>query len=407
MNAVEDYSKSDNEIRTSGCYHMQFSVSYDYPVYFTKDLFHPENDLLTSVIQRKNENRRHRLKVFIDDGVVSATPGIIDRIETHIGSHPEVMKMEGPVERIPGGEQAKQSWNLARQTMMSMAEARLCRQSFVLAVGGGSMLDMVGLAAALVHRGLRIIRIPTTVLAQNDAGIGVKNGINERGIKNFAGTFAPPYAVLNDFLFLRTVPDKYWIGGIAEAFKVAIIKDRDFFEYLDRHAERLKRKEESSVEEAVKRCAVLHLRHIASGGDPFEFGSARPLDFGHWSAHRLESLSQYELGHGQAVSIGIALDSYYACQKGLLSEEERDSIISSLKRTGLPIWSDLLELRNKGGRLEILQGLDDFQEHLGGRLTVTLPNRIGRKVETHEMDPSIIEAGIAFLKQRLIAISHG
>jgi len=389
-----------SEVFPAGCYKQSFTVSYDYPVYFTKNLFHPHNDLLAYVIDRLNEHRLHRVKVFLDSGVSEATPDLEQRIEQYTEMWSGCLKMEGPVEIVPGGEKIKSGWDSVKPIMTTIAEGHLCRQSFVIAIGGGSVLDTVVLAASLVHRGLRLIRIPTTVLAQDDAGVGVKNGVNEHGMKNFAGTFAPPFAVLIDYQFLQTLPPKYWFGGIAEAFKVAIIKDRKFFDYLCCHAANLREKDDAAIEATVKRCAIRHLEHIGTNGDPFEFGTARPLDFGHWSAHRLESLSGYEIGHGQAVSIGIAIDSFYASQIGLLTHKERDTIIDALERTGLPIWSELLELRRPDGRLEILQGLDDFREHLGGQLNVTLPNGIGRKVEVHEMNPAIIRQALSYLKQR-------
>ena len=392
--------KRTPEVLPADCYKQSFTVSYDYPVYFTKDLFDPQNDLLAYVIDRLNEHRRHRLKVFLDSGVAEVTPDLAPRVGQYAEMWSGCLKMEGPVEIVPGGEKIKSGWDSAKPIMTSVAESHLCRQSFVLAIGGGSVLDAVGLAASLVHRGLRLIRIPTTVLAQADAGVGVKNGVNEHGMKNFAGTFAPPFAVLIDYQFLSTLAPKHWLGGIAEAFKVAIIKDREFFDYLCQHATRLRERDDAAIETTVRRCAILHLAHIGANGDPFEFGTARPLDFGHWSAHRLEALSGYELGHGQAVSIGIAIDSFYASQIGLISGKECDAILNGLEETGLPVWSELLELRRPEGRLEILQGLDDFQEHLGGQLNVTMPAGIGRKIDVHEMDPAIVEQAIFYLKSR-------
>lgn len=400
MRAESYQSLSDEEPFPRDCYMQNFSVPFHYPVYFTKDLFHPENDLFVSVVDRLDERRRHRLKVFIDSGVAKAIPDIRETIGNYVTNWPQQLKLEGAIETVPGGERAKSDWGPAKKVMESIAESRLCRQSFVIAVGGGSFLDIVGLAASLVHRGVRVIRVPTTVLAQNDAGVGVKNGIDQRGMKNFAGTFAPPFAVLIDFGFLRTLEPRYWYGGIAEAFKVAIIKDRDFFDFLLQSARKLRERDESAIEVTVKRCAVLHLEHIRTGGDPFEFGSARPLDFGHWAAHKLERLSGYGLGHGEAVSIGIALDSFYACRIGLLSDRERDAIIGALASTGLPVWSDILERKTTGGRLEILEGLREFQEHLGGQLNVTLPRGIGSALEIHEMDPAIVEQAVAYLKTR-------
>jgi 3-dehydroquinate synthase len=384
------------------CHMQNFTVSFDYPVYFSRDIFHPENPLLASVVDRRKELRRHRLKVFIDSGIVESGKDFPQRVRAHMESRPESLKMEGAMEIVPGGARAKSDRNLVRHIMSTLADSHLCRQSYVLAIGGGSVLDMVGLAASLVHRGVRLIRAPSTVLAQNDAGVGVKNGIDDYGMKNFAGTFSPPFAVLNDFRLLGTLPIKHWIGGIAEAFKVAIIRDPDFFDFLCQNAEKFAQRDAAAIETTIKRCAMLHLEHIRNSGDPFEFGSARPLDFGHWSAHRLEILSEHRIGHGQAVAIGIALDTCYAHRMGMLTAQEQDSVIDALETTGLPFFSDILERRNANGSLEILKGLDDFREHLGGSLNVTLPTAMGRKIEVHEMDKSVIIEAIAYLKQRAV-----
>jgi 3-dehydroquinate synthase len=384
------------------CYNQVFSVPFEYPVYFTRNLFAPENELFAAVVDRLGEGRRHRLKVFVDSGLVQAMPGLLDKILSYVADRSDQMMLAGTIEIVPGGEKAKSDTSLATHLVEAVAESRLCRQSYVLVVGGGSVLDLVGLASSLVHRGVRLIRVPSTVLAQNDAGVGVKNGIDVRGIKNFAGTFAPPFAVLNDYDLLRTLPKKYWLGGIAEAFKVGIIKDDKFFDFLRSHAKKLRGRDEKAIEWVVKRCALLHLDHIRTGGDPFELGSARPLDFGHWSAHKLEVLSDYQIGHGQAVSIGIALDTYYACLKGFLSLSDRDLIIDALEETGLPLWHDLLAMKTHKGTFAILQGIHEFQKHLGGRLRVTLPKGIGDKVEVHDMDPVVIEEAIDRLHARAI-----
>ncbi len=382
------------------CHIQNFQVSFDYPVYFTRDVFHPENDLLAAVFDLKNELRRHRIKVFVDSGIVAAREDFPGQVRAYMESRPDRLKMEGAVEIVPGGANAKNDWQPVHNVMGALAEIHFCRQSYVLAIGGGSVLDMVGLAASLVHRGVRLIRAPSTVLAQNDAGVGVKNGIDDYGMKNFAGTFSPPFAVLNDFGLLQTLPLEHWIGGIAEAFKVAIIKDRDFFEFLCANAEKLKNRDDRAMMTTIKRCAVLHLEHIRNNGDPFEFGSARPLDFGHWSAHRLEVLSRHRVGHGQAVGVGIALDSCYAHLKGMLRSAERDMILDALEKAGLPLWNHVMEMKTPEGRLEILKGLDDFQEHLGGRLNVTLPSPIGQRVEVHEMDKDAVHQALVYLKKR-------
>src|SRR5690606_26760740 len=167
------------------------------------------------------------------------------------------------------------------------------RHSSIMAIGGGAVLDAVGYAAAVAHRGIRHLRVPTTVLSQNDSGMGVKNGINYRGKKNFLGTFSPPVAVFNDNLFLLTLGDREWVSGISEAGMVALIKDAAFFDWIEAHAERLRSSDSEAMDYLMFGGAELHLQHIA-GADPFEFGSSRPLDFGHWSAHKLEQLSRFE-----------------------------------------------------------------------------------------------------------------
>jgi 3-dehydroquinate synthase len=379
-------------------YHQRITVSYDYPVHFTRDVLDPANGLLAGSIDRLHEGRRHRVQVFIDSGVVTAWPEIGQSVRAYADAYPEIMELVTDPVTVPGGERAKNTRAAAERVMESIADHHLCRQSFVIAIGGGSALDIIGLSAALVHRGLRLIRIPTTVLAQNDSGVGVKNGIDAYGVKNYAGTFAPPFAVLIDPAFLRTLEDRYWIGGIGEAFKVALIKDAGFFAYLCEQADALRARDEATIEEVVKRSALLHLDHIREGGDPFESGTARPLDFGHWSAHRLEVMSGYEIGHGWAVAIGVALDSFYARETGLISPEAFDTIIDAMTRTGLPVWSSLLERREPDGTLSVLQGLADFREHLGGDLHVTLPGTIGSRVDNHEMDTDNLIRGIQALK---------
>ena len=379
----------------------QIQVPFDYPVHFSANLFDPENPLLADTIDRLRENRRHRVLPLIDAGLVAAQPTLPARISAYLSAFPERLEAVAPPIPIDGGEPAKSDTAEFERVLNIIGDDqfRLCRQSVVLAVGGGSFLDLTGLAAALIHRGLRLIRIPSTVLAQNDSAIGVKNGIDRNGQKNFIGTFAPPFAVLCDFDLLETLPEKYWRGGIAEAFKVAIIRDADFFDFLCRSAPELKKRNRPLMEEMIRRCATLHLDHIRLSGDPFETGVARPLDFGHWAAHRLEILSGQTFGHGLAVAVGVALDTCCATELGLLSADERHRVLHGLTDAGLPIHTPLLDQRNEQQQRSILQGLSDFREHLGGRLTLTMPHGVGRSIDIHELSASLIETAIHHLEQ--------
>jgi 3-dehydroquinate synthase len=301
---------------------------------------------------------------------------------------------------VPGGEACKNDPELPTRLHALFARLGLDRQSFCLTIGGGAVLDMAGYAAATTHRGLRIVRMPTTVLSQNDGGVGVKNGVNSFGVKNFLGTFAPPFAVVNDFAFLETLQRRDRVAGLAEAVKVALLRDPDFFEWLSANERELATLEPAATEVMVKRCAKLHLAHIQTSGDPFEFGSARPLDLGHWSAHRLESLTRHELRHGEAVAIGLALDCLYAKGQNLLAADTAERILRLLENLGFSLYHPALEQTTKAGELEVLKGLQDFREHLGGELTVTLLRGIGDPLDAHEMDSVGVAEAIAELAAR-------
>lgn len=375
----------------------KITVSYQYPVCFTRNVFDPKNPLLAKLLKPLPDGTARAI-VVIDGGLVAVSPNMVRQVIRYFRAHRVKLHLVHAPLIVPGGEHAKNGWNGVREVMTLAGEAHLDRHSYVIAVGGGSVLDMAGFAASLVHRGLRLIRIPSTVLAQNDAGVGVKNGMNDGGAKNFAGTFSPPFAVINDFTFLKTLPQREWIGGVAEAFKVAIIRDSAFFAYLCRHAAALKARDQAVMERVVRKTAELHLRHIATSGDPFEFGSARPLDFGHWAAHRLELLSNFTLGHGLAVSIGMAIDTTYAMLQRLITPEEREAVIQGLKACDLPVWSPLLERLDGSGELDVFEGLEQFREHLGGKLCVTLPAPLGKGCEVHRMNRTILKRAIAMLR---------
>lgn len=367
-------------------------VRYSYPVTFTRDVFAPDNPALCEVLRRAGE-KRHKILTVVDAGLLEAHPGIFDRLRGYAGHHRDLMDLVAPPLVQRGGEICK-SEPFEVEALHGLVERhRVCRQSFVLAIGGGSVLDATGYAAATAHRGVRLIRLPTTVLAQNDAGIGVKNAVNYHHRKNFLGTFAPPFAVVNDLDFFDTLSPRDLRSGIAEAVKVALIRDADFFDYLCSHRKQLAQFEPECMEQMVVRCAELHLNHIRTSGDPFEFGSARPLDFGHWSAHKLEEISGHELRHGEAVAIGIAIDALYSQQIGMIGEQELFRIMSTLERVGFGLHHPTLR------HLDVETALADFREHLGGELAITLLDTIGRGVEVTSIDPGIMNKCVDSLAQ--------
>ena len=375
-------------------YLQRFDVTFEYPVAFTRGLFAPENPVLLDAIRRREPAVRHRVLGVVDAGVLRAFPDLPARVAAYAARHAEALELLGAPEVVPGGEQAKNDPDALARLWARFRDLGLDRHSFVLVIGGGAVQDMVGYAAATAHRGLRVIRVPTTVLSQNDSGVGVKNAVNALGAKNFLGTFAPPFAVLCDLDFLSALPPRDLRAGMAEAVKVALIRDRGFFDWLAGAAQPLARFDPAALETLVRRCALLHLEHIATSGDPFEHGSARPLDFGHWAAHKLEMVTDHALRHGEAVAIGMALDSRYAVEIGLLGADALAAILSLLEALGLPLWHDAL------GGAGILDGLDEFREHLGGELCITLLEDLGRGIEVRTVDREAMRRAIAWLRGR-------
>jgi 3-dehydroquinate synthase len=372
-----------------------FNIRFEYKVFFTTHLFNRGNEIFKEFLtNEKKSDTPPKVFFVLDEGVVALHPDLVAQIRSYF-QEVSSLQLVSDMLIIRGGETAKNDQQSLHKIISAINENKIDRHSYLVAIGGGSILDLAGYAAAISHRGIRHIRIPTTVLSQNDSGVGVKNGVNYFNKKNFLGTFAPPVAVFNDFHFLTTLEDVDWRSGISEAIKVALIKDASFFQWLIDNAELLASRDMTAMQYLIKRCADLHMQHIR-GGDPFEMGSSRPLDFGHWSAHKLEQLTNFDIRHGEAVAIGIALDSVYSHLSGRLSKEALDKILNLNKVLGLNISHPLLEVNND--KSPLIQGLEEFREHLGGRLTITLLNGIGRGEEVHEMDTTLIQQASQLLK---------
>ncbi len=326
-----------------------------------------------------------------DQGVVDHHPDLIEQTQQYVATHADKIINPGKHLILPGGEQCKNDYNHVNRLVESINELGIDRHSYLAVIGGGSVLDTAGFAAAVSHRGIRLLRIPTTVLSQNDSGVGVKNGVNAFQKKNFIGSFAPPAAVINDREFLHTLEIRDWRSGIAEGIKVGLIKDISFFKFIEDSAQQLLERDMEVMDHLIYRCAELHLQHIASG-DAFEMGSSRPLDFGHWSAHKLEQIDDYQIRHGEAVALGMALDAIYSYLEGRLSQSDLERILYLMLSLGFVMFHEGLKSPL------LLEGLREFQEHLGGQLTVMLLEQIGKGVEVHSIDPDLVLKSVEVLQ---------
>jgi 3-dehydroquinate synthase len=374
-----------------------FSVPFRFPVTFTRGIWRCTNPTLLQTVRSLERHRQHRVLVVVDDQVARARPALLADIEAYCSACAGGLALVAPPLLVPGGEAAKNDLSHCFSILQRIHDVGLDRQSFVVVLGGGAVLDVASFAAAIAHRGIRTIRLPTTVLSQADSGIAVKNGLNLFGKKNFIGTFVPPFAVLNDLDFLDSLERRDTAAGIAEVIKVALLRDPALFDEVEAHAAAIAGGDSTKIAAVVQRSAELHLAHVCGSGDPFELGSARPLDFGHWAAHKLESMTRHRLRHGEAVAIGMTLDLTYAMLMGYLNEQVLRRVRAVIRAVGLPEWDDALLEPGPEGRLEVLSGLEEFREHLGGELHVTLVQAIGRSFETNQMDDAVVRQAIGMM----------
>jgi 3-dehydroquinate synthase len=369
-----------------------FNVTFRYPVHFTEGVLDASNTCLCDLVAAQADYLPAKVAVVVDHGLLAGHPELVTHVEQYCRRHEDVLRLMAPVLTLPGGERVKNEWRYVLDVLRVMRDAMLCRHSYLIVIGGGAVLDVTGFAAAMAHRGVRLVRVPTTVLAQDDSALGVKNGINAFEKKNYLGTFAPPFAVINDSRFLPTLSDRDWRAGISEAIKVALIRDAGFFDFIEAQARPLKARDLAVMQQLVRRSAELHYQHITTNGDPFELGSSRPLDYGHWAAHKLEQITDFRLRHGEAVAIGIALDTTYAWLSGELPERDWRRVVDVLLALGLPIYTPEMSqyLDKESDSRNVLRGLIEFQEHLGGRLTIMLLRAIGLAFDVHEISRDVM-----------------
>ncbi len=370
----------------------EIPVTFTHRVIFTREAFARENKALQEVLK---EGGGRRVIVFLETAVAESWKGLTDEIHSYF-THLD-FDFRG-VRIFAGGENCKADEDLVHEVWREIDKGHIDRHSYALVIGGGAFLDAVGFAVSTAHRGVRLVSFPTTTLSQDDSGVGVKSAINAFGKKNWVGSFSVPFAVINDFRFLESQDAETSIAGLIEAVKVALVKDGEFFEWIEENASALATRDQSAFEECVKRSALLHARHIATGGDAFETGSSRPLDFGHWAAHKLEALTNYQLPHGEAVAVGLALDTVYSRKKGFLGEQQSARILKVLGNLGMKTYHPALDWTDRKGTRRVLAGLDEFREHLGGELTVLLLSDIGKGIDIHEFDMPLLEESVEELR---------
>lgn len=372
----------------SSAFDVPFQVPFVHRLRVTRDVFGLDQPILAELLEPSAAGPA-RIQFWLDEQIATAQPQLKSRIRKFVSDHADRVVMPGNIQVVPGGEAVKNDIHLLEMMLKCINAADLDRRSYMVVIGGGAVLDAVGFAAAIAHRGIRLIRLPTTTLSQADSGVGVKNSVNLFQKKNWVGTFAVPWAVINDAVLLSTLPDRDFRCGFSEAVKVTLLKDAEGFEEVSRLATRIRQRDMTAAAPVILRSARLHLDHITRGGDPFEALEARPLDYGHWSAHKLEVMSNFELRHGEAVGIGVAVDTVYSALVHGFPEADAQRVLECLTNLGLPVDHPVLHDTDV-----LFRGLEEFRQHLGGRLTLTMLPRIGQKIDVHEIDRAKMKEAI-------------
>jgi 3-dehydroquinate synthase len=274
---------------------------------------------------------------------------------------------------------------LARSLVNSGAD----RKSLLVAVGGGVVGDVAGFVAATYLRGVSLVHVPTTVVAQVDSSIGGKTGVNLREGKNLVGAFYPPALVLCDTDMLRTLPEREFRGGLAEIIKHAIIADREIFANLEKNLEKLERRDTGLLAELIPRNVAIKARIVSR--DEREAGLREILNFGHTFAHALESLTQYRrYQHGEAVAWGMMCAALLGHEVGITRADDVSRIVAMVRRLGpLPPWPKLPESA-------FIDAMRADKKARYGEIRFVLAPRIGKAASYAHLPISAVERVLRF-----------
>jgi 3-dehydroquinate synthase len=278
----------------------------------------------------------------------------------------------------------------------------LRRTEAVIAIGGGVLLDIVGFAASMYRRGIPYIRIPTTLMGQIDAGIGIKTGINYADHKNRLGSYFPPVAALIDPAFLRTIDDRHIANGVAEIIKMALIKDKTLFELLEQEADKLNALTFSSHSHQIDEIFFRAIAGMLEELEPnlWEATLERAVDYGHTFSPSLELRANPELLHGEAVAIDMALSISLALHRNLITTREAERALKLMVNVGLPIHHPDFNLNL------VENALIDSVKHRDGLQRVPLTNGIGDVTFINDLTKDELRIALEYIDQFAIKITQ-
>lgn len=362
----------------------RWRVSYQRPIEYeiidAHNLFHPQNEALLSVGKVAGGRR-----FVVVDGNVARY--YAEQIHGYFAHH----RIDAKIVVFPGGEENKtvDAYLGILRELDSFPIHR--RDEPIIAIGGGVLTDVVGFIASSYRRSVPHIKVPTTLMGYVDASVGIKTGINFNGHKNRLGSFEPPLRVFLDRAFLKTLPHRHILNGVCEIIKLAIIKDVELFEQLERHgAESIAANfQDHFGGEILARSISGMLEELAP--NLFEENLARSVDFGHTFSYGLETRHEAHLLHGEAVLLDIVVSTLIARKRNLLSGQETARIFGLIDRLGIALDTGMLD----AGLM--WESLMDRVEHRNGLQRVPMPDTLGNCVFVNDITPQEIESSIQML----------
>jgi len=283
---------------------------------------------------------------------------------------------------VPEGEEQKSLGTVGR-LYSELNNIHAERTTPILALGGGVIGDLAGFVAATYLRGVPLVQMPTTLLAQVDSSIGGKVAVNYDQLKNKIGAFYQPRLVISDIATLRSLSPGELSDGLAEIIKYAVIRDEGFFDYLERNLSRLRELDAEAIEETVFRSAKIKAEVVEK--DEKDWGIRNILNYGHTVGHAIETASDFGIRHGEAVAIGMLAAARISNRLGILDRSGLDRLAEVIQRAGLPVRIPDLSTER------IIQAMRHDKKIVKGRVRFILPKSIGEVFVTDEVSPAIVE----------------
>ena len=287
---------------------------------------------------------------------------------------------------VPEGEEQK-SLETAGRLYYELTDCYAERTTPILALGGGVIGDVAGFVAATYMRGVPLIQMPTTLLAQSDSSIGGKVAVNHGQLKNKIGAFYHPRLTISDISTLKTLSPREFSDGLAEVIKYGVILDGECFSYLEENLDKIKSLDAQVLERVVSRSAEIKAGVVEK--DELDLGLRNILNCGHTVGHAIESVSELKVWHGEAVAIGMLVEARISNKLGRLDQKEVSRLKSLIARVGLP--TEIPDL----GVEKLVQAMKHDKKVLQGKLRFALPESIGNVFITDEVSPSLIEETLA------------